>query len=72
MNKKPFTINDFKAYVLQLMSAHGRRDSVALENLDAEIENLYKETLMPRSMWQTLHSMQTLFMDDWRKNWKNG
>ena len=70
MNEKLFSIGDFKTLILRILNAGNAHDGLALQKLEAEVIDKYKETSMSRAEYNTLSNMCDIFLDDWRRNWK--
>lgn len=70
MNKRFFSIGDFKSLVLRLLNASSVHDGIVLQKLEAEIIDKYKETTMTHYQYTTLSNMCSILLEDWRTNWK--
>ena len=70
MNEKLFSIGDFKTLILRILNAGNAHDGLALQKLEAEVIDKYKETSMNRTQYNVLSNMCDIFIDDWRRNWK--
>jgi len=70
MNKKYFSIAEFKALMLELLTASSVHDGVKLQALEAKITDTYKLTTMTHYQYETLIHTQQILLDDWRVNYK--
>ena len=70
MNRKIFTVSDFKVFVLRLLNAANSHDGIALQKMSEEITDRYKETTMTHYEYETLYNLCDIFLEDWRLNWK--
>lgn len=68
MNKKYFSIAEFKTLMLELLSASSVHDGIKLQNLEAKIIDTYKETTMTQRQYTTLLNAQMILLEDWRMN----
>lgn len=68
MNNRKFSIYDFKNIILNLIIAHTGKDGVALQKLEAEIIDTYKETTMSHHQYTTLIGICEELLEDWRMN----
>ena len=68
MNKKYFSIAEFKTLMLELLSASSVHDGIKLQNLEAKIIDTYKETTMTQRQYTTLLNTQMILLEDWRMN----
>ena len=68
MNKKYFSIAEFKTLMLELLSASSVHDGIKLQNLEAKIIDTYKATTMTQRQYTTLLNTQMILLEDWRLN----
>lgn len=64
MNKKYFSIAEFKTLMLELLSASSVHDGIKLQNLEAKIIDTYKETTMTQRQYTTLLNAQMILLED--------
>ena len=68
MNKKYFSIAEFKTLMLELLSASSVHDGVKLQTLESKIVDTYKSTTMTKYQYETLTHTQQILLEDWRLN----
>lgn len=70
MNKKYFSISEFKALMLELLTASSVHDGVKLQTLESKITDAYQSTTMTHYQYETLIHTQQILLEDWRVNYK--
>ena len=70
MNKKYFSIAEFKALMLEMLTASSVHDGIRLQALEAKITDAYKSTTMTHYQYETLIHTQQILLEDWRVNYK--
>ena len=59
---------DFKQMILNLIIAHTGKDGVALQKLEMETIDAYRETTMSHYQYTTLIGICEELLEDWRMN----
>jgi hypothetical protein len=70
VNKKYFSIAEFKALMLELLTASSVHDGIKLQNLESKIIDTYKATTMTQRQYTTLLNTHMILLEDWRVNYK--
>lgn len=70
MNKKYFSIAEFKALMLEMLTASSVHDGIKLQALESKITDAYQSTTMTHNQYQTLSNTQQILLEDWRVNYK--
>ncbi len=68
MNKKYFSIAEFRTLMLELLSASSVHDGVKLQVMESKIVDTYKSTTMTKYQCDALMHAQQILLEDWRLN----
>lgn len=68
MKEKYFSIAEFKALMLELLTASSLHDGVKLQAMESKIVDTYKSTTMTQYQYDALLHTQYILLDDWRLN----